>query len=196
MNTITDICAEACRQSYDDSVVGTDVEDLRFIVHSANGVNVIAFRGTVDIDNVLRDIEVLPETSPEGHHAHGGFMGAYKDIMNSDMLKYVEPDTVFTGHSMGGAIAVLFAELTGHAVITFGCPMVYTKWGTSPVLNHIRIALDDDPVPMLPPMCYKHDCDPVTIFRTPDDKGIDIEDHLIDSYIKYLNNRKEFTNEH
>lgn len=192
IKSVIDICAEACRQSYDDSVSGFDVDDLRYIVQNVNGIKLIAFRGTANADNVLTDIEVIPHTTPGGHNGHGGFVDAYKTILDSGIMLHMEETTVFTGHSLGGAIAVLFAELTGHPVITFGCPKVYTKWGTAPVLNHIRVALDDDPVPMLPAVLYKHDCEPVTLFRTSTDDGIDIEDHFIDSYIKYLDNRKEF----
>jgi hypothetical protein len=191
IESLIDICAEACRLSYDETVIGFDVEDLRYIVQNVNGIKLIAFRGTAEAGNVIRDIEILPEDTPAGHHGHGGFVGAFRTLLNSGVMLHMEENTVFTGHSLGGAIAVLFAELTGHPVITFGCPKVYTKWGTSPTLNHVRITLDDDPVPMLPAVLYKHDCDPVTLFRTPTDEGIDISDHFIDSYIKYLDNRKE-----
>lgn len=84
---------------------------------------------------------------------------------------------------------MLLAERMGCEVVTFGCPRVYTKWGTTPVLNHIRIIRDEDPVPMIPRILFKHDCEPVVLYDS-DDETIEVKDHFIDGYIKCLKSRK------
>ena len=189
MDNIVRVCAEACRVAYDPCYPGYDVDDLRFTVGQSDGNTLIAFRGTADIGNVLEDLDIVPETTPDGHLGHGGFVGAYRKLL-PEVLSHISRDksVVVTGHSLGGAIAVLFAELLGCEVVTFGCPRIYLKTGTTPILNHIRVVRDGDPVPMIPRLLYKHDCGPVVLYDGS--TGIEVKEHFIEGYIQSLERSK------
>jgi predicted lipase len=182
MDNLLVTCVEACQAAYDPTVPGIEVCDLRFTVTQLPDRTLVAFRGTADLQNWLLDMKAIPEITPTHHLGHGGFVTAYRDLL-SEVLSHIDrgkPVTV-TGHSLGGAIAVLFAELLGCDVVTFGCPRVYFDNEEPPVLHHMRIVQKDDPVPCVPYFFYRHDCDPVVLFDS--DTVLEVKDHYITGYV-------------
>ena len=100
---------------------------------------VLAFRGTADLEDVVTDTLVLPVGFPHGRgQVHEGFLTLWERLREQvladlDKLPPALPLTV-TGHSLGGAVALLAAADLGQLyldrplrpiqVVTFGCPKV------------------------------------------------------------------------
>ncbi|MEQ1943702.1 lipase family protein [Mesorhizobium sp. VNQ89] len=124
-------------------------------------VQYIAVRGTANRKNVLEDVEMrirvdLAIAIP----VHVGFDDTAR-LLYADMKPYLKSGykTYVTGHSLGGAIAVLIAiYLTEDGydvskVVTFGQPKFTTTAGVEKLgfLNLTRVVDENDIVPMLPP---------------------------------------------
>lgn len=174
-----------CKASYDDADPRfTTVGDLRFGLIN----NTLVFRGTANGKNALRDVTVIPGRTRRGYLAHKGFIQAEAALWDAVMARiYAEAprDLQVTGHSLGGAIALLFAEAFNLPAVTFGCPRVYFRFGTMPgYVKHTRVICDDDPVPMVPRVFYTHNT-AARVLRDRDG-GIDVKDHGIDVYIRRL----------
>ena len=137
------------------------------------------FRGTNDVKDALVDLDVKRVPFFEGikqSHilVHAGFKKQF-DVLREPILKTVSKylkrvDTIhFIGHSLGGALATLFAghvarfhrgyldeELREVKVIchTFGSPRVgnkhFVRWFQENVLDCARIMNREDPVSQMP----------------------------------------------
>lgn len=131
-------------------------------VHEASGERIVSVRGTSNIDNALVDIAIkLQYDEKAGVKLHEGFAAAtaaiYPDLQSQ--LDTSRPVHI-TGHSLGGAIAVILAmyfEKDGFDVgniITFGQPKVTNLAGSRNYseLNLLRVVTPLDMVPMVPPM--------------------------------------------
>jgi len=97
---------------------------------------VLSFRGSDNIDNWITDLSISKTDYPlcEGCKVHSGFFSAWEDIKH-EVLSAVtnwrtfhpDADIYVTGHSLGGAMAVLAsAEIQQgvHSLYTFGEPRV------------------------------------------------------------------------
>ncbi|KAH6586629.1 hypothetical protein BASA50_000341 [Batrachochytrium salamandrivorans] len=115
---------------------------------------------------------------PKDLEVHSGFQSAYLDIRSLMMTsirtaqkKYPGFKLVFTGHSLGGALASLAtADYVNHesgdtsnvSVYTYGEPRVgnsqWADWFDSLSITSYRVTSQGDPVPRLPPymMGYSH----------------------------------------
>src|SRR5258708_7694510 len=122
-------CALASRLAYDTAVIADVSTDTQVnITADANGNVTIAFRGTSDLRDWLTDIEAW-RSAIDGCEIHFGFLSAIRNVMPqvTDQLgKIIGVKNVFvTGHSLGGALAMLCAaELTldGRFASGFGVP--------------------------------------------------------------------------
>lgn len=144
------------------------------IVHNATTL-VVVFRGTefnpMRVKHVLLDSIVdLKATSikvPElNGHVHTGFYNetekVYDAVIESVKKIHTNQAIWFTGHSMGGALAILTAQLFAHrqkqsvnGIYTIGCPRV----GDAQFVEHYQVPLyclinNQDPVARIPTRGY------------------------------------------
>ena len=130
---------------------------------------IIAFRGTETQEKA--DIDTIANTEIDGAGAHAGFSKALSSIY-SEMMSYLNSNikgsdtvVVVTGHSMGGALATLFAErmtsdssteFSIDAVYTFGSPRTGSETWASKYSNlglddiTLRFVHHNDPIPLVP----------------------------------------------
>ena len=120
----------------------------------------IAMRGTSNETNVLSDLDsVKVRDEALGIFLHRGFKRAADDVY-ADLKPMIQRDYPIriTGHSLGGAIAVILAmhlEKDGYnveEVLTFGQPKVTNDKGGLVLRSpYFRVINDQDVVPQLPP---------------------------------------------
>jgi len=162
-------------------------KDIRYIYGKASlskkDVMFIAFRGTDNTRNWIRDGNILLTSEFEEEKVHPGFKGAY-DLIDSkleeDAVKYLKTNkslkrVVFTGHSLGGALATLAVlkmsriltekfpkrNLT-YYLITFGSPRVGSPGFATKVNNienliaNVRFIYGNDVVTKVPNWRFHH----------------------------------------
>lgn len=147
---------------FDDEKFGTDTQ--AFITHH-DEVILISVRGTVSRADALRDADAHQVAFEGGvGKAHDGFYQAYRALRNF-VLQYLDQfhtgqRIVMCGHSLGGAIALLLAEVLRRTpdahynilLYTYGAPRAadseFTAGASS--LVHHRIVNHNDPVPSVP----------------------------------------------
>jgi triacylglycerol lipase len=121
------------------SVDGFNAKSSQGIVIKHENFVVAVFRGTDEISDWLDNLNVVPTSGPLGE-VHVGFYNALMDIwpqMKSTIRSFRrtavgQPDRPLwlTGHSLGGALAILAAatlidaDETFYGAYTFGCPRV------------------------------------------------------------------------
>ncbi|KAJ3096756.1 hypothetical protein HDU97_005588 [Phlyctochytrium planicorne] len=136
----------------------------------------VVFRGSKDVDNFIVDAKAIKETSYNGIGFHAGFLAAYQTLeplVAKELIRVLtSPDAcpvcdtvVFTGHSLGAAMATIatYVFITNNTIsdkkirlITFGSPRVSTSamWDTieksEKVVEQIRLVNGQDVVPTIP----------------------------------------------
>ena len=122
----------------------------------------LVYRGTESVKDVINDLEVLLTQEPfkedDDSLVHKGFYSQFKSVDTEvkELLKQVSDCQLFiTGHSLGGAIAVLatrfYAVDSSGACYTFGAPAVSNVAFQWPIKTPIyRIINEVDPVPRVP----------------------------------------------
>ncbi len=112
--------------------------ETQALVYSNEDIIVISFRGTSGKTDVITDAMFLKTASPYGM-VHKGFYkamkSAYPEIVEyiKRMLHWEAKLLYTTGHSLGGALAVLMAieliynNIGVDSVYTYGCPRVGSK---------------------------------------------------------------------
>jgi hypothetical protein len=129
-------------------------------VDEASGVQWVAVRGTANFKNVAEDADYTKVLVPDlGIPVHAGFVQDARAVWSFAQPR-LRPglETRLTGHSLGGALALLLAmrlSVDGQPlgrVITFGQPKVTTEEGVVRFrgLPLLRVVNHDDPVPDLP----------------------------------------------
>lgn len=135
----------------------------------------VAFRGTVDLDDVLTDLDAIPV--PYGFIrrfglVHGGFHAVYRLVRDSIIANIAAAcagcDKILgVGHSLGGALAVLsapdiFVNMPPHIeprLITFAGPKPglgdFAKAFNQVIKTCFRVVNFLDVVPFLPPWPYE-----------------------------------------
>ena len=121
---------------------------------------IIAVRGTSNIENAIVDVSLqLMLDKHAGVRLHSGFSQAAQAIY-AEVQPQLKTDYVIstTGHSLGGAVALILAmyldvdNIEVGKVITFGQPKVSNITGANSFkhLNHIRVVTPKDLVPLVP----------------------------------------------
>jgi hypothetical protein len=121
---------------------------------------VISVRGTSNIENAMIDISLkLMVDKNAGVRLHEGFSFAAKQVY-AELKPLLKPDYKInvTGHSLGGAIALILAmyldayQFNIEQVITFGQPKVTNISGANKIqhINVIRVVTPSDLVPLVP----------------------------------------------
>ncbi len=143
------------------SVPGVEVNFL-IATNPALKHHIIAVRGTANLENAIVDVSL--KLLPNEHTKitlHQGFAqaaeGVYKAVLPR-LIKDYEIST--TGHSLGGAVAVILAmyldmeQYSLGPVITFGQPKLTNVSGAQAFrhLDITRVVTAQDLVPLVPPM--------------------------------------------
>ncbi|KAF7721090.1 hypothetical protein EC973_005420 [Apophysomyces ossiformis] len=137
----------------------------------------LAFRGTNSFRNFVADFDFLSITYPpvKGAKVHGGFYKAYLEVaekvitnMRKQLDEYPDYKVVVTGHSLGGAFAVLGAmdlyqrdarfTKSNMKIYTYGGPRVgnpdFAYYVTGTGIDLFRTVNNRDIVPHLPPQSF------------------------------------------
>jgi hypothetical protein len=162
-------------------------------------VAVLAFRGTdiEDFTNLKADVDFVFTSWDKGGKVHQGFAGALGEVRPSldQALQALKCRTLFTGHSLGAAMATLMASAQNPACLyTFGSPRVGDAEFVSALKNvEIRRYVDCcDLVARVPPEIfgYVHAGDLYyidqerKIAQHPDESTIsDDQDHAREKYL-------------
>ena len=142
----------------------TDASMIGYIL-SGKGVTVVVFRGTDDKADWLANLNYTTTRTPHGK-IHKGFNNVYIELKPQilKILKQVDTKHLWiTGHSLGGALAVICAydlveneDLKLDGLVTFGQPMVaheelanYLDETLSS--RYARFVNEADMVPRIPP---------------------------------------------
>lgn len=132
------------------------------------GTTTISFRGTQDQNEWLKDFNAVPVPNFYGSgHVHKGFQEVYTSIRPSllDLVGTNATPVLITGHSLGGALAVICAAdlVRGGwtpTVYTWAGPRVghedFAAWFNSVVPACYRIVNKWDIVPHLPLTAEKY----------------------------------------
>lgn len=157
----------------------------------ADGTTVVAFRGSDDLLNWLRDLRVCPQWHRQLGYCHAGFLAGALALLHQIAADTAGRRVIFTGHSLGGALALIMGALfilyglTVVAIVTFGAPRPgFAKLARvlrrAPVLRLYRNG--NDPVPRVPWL--------LGFYRTPGPQlpigaaaADPIECHFIERYI-------------
>ena len=111
---------------------GVDAFPMKVYAARSGSDAILAFRGTQSGGSILQALKVIQRRTPEGR-LHAGFADGYTDIHDSivsRLCRFSAKRIWLTGHSLGGALAVVGANRLEEAgfdvagVVTFGQPMV------------------------------------------------------------------------
>lgn len=165
-------CAAASAAAYDATDFAASGCEIRLV--EDEDYLLIAFRGTTfDGLDILRDLRGIPWTSPSlGFAVHSGFLHGAIAIYPALKPRLVKEQAAgrrifLTGHSKGGAEAVLIAALMARSpdlappdrLVTFGAPRVGFS-GLSDIVADIpgrRYVFENDWIPRLPVWPFSHD---------------------------------------
>ena len=123
-------------------------------------IMVLAFRGTNDIADFFADINMTSQYTNNGT-VHYGFYKEYRKLepLFRDKLTNTQKHIYCTGHSLGGALAVIASsEYPVKAVVTFGAPKVGASDFCKSCSNvvHIRWVNGGDKIARLPISRFSH----------------------------------------
>ena len=164
MGTVTDkTIAHVCLASYAspalkwDRIWGANAGTCG--IYACLAGNVLCFRGSVTVEDWLRDLDAVAIDDPYLGGLHAGFAEGMRQFYEAT-IQLLHPDTIVCGHSLGAARALIMAGymaqggLKPKAVITFGSPR--------PAFEML-----EDQLSLVTIRSYKNRCDPVTYVPVP-----------------------------
>jgi predicted lipase len=169
-------------------------------IHAVLTGNVLAFRGTTkDVLDWLTDIEVFGvRKDKQLGTMHAGFLDAGERIFTVARGKLPPHGVTLTGHSLGGALALVVGALMCVAgkppalIVTFGAPRV-GMLKCRKVLAHVTIREyrnGNDPVPDVPTWPYQHMVKKLTMIGDKSQDLLALDRHFIAAYIAALSKGK------
>ena len=123
--------AQACSDTYDDAAVWDQSwtrENIHVGLRHAGEVNIVAFRGSVDEQDWIRDFMGWPRKHPLLGYCHSGFLDGMDTVADELGMAVGARPVAFTGHSLGAARALIMAGIWAvqhrpvDVVVTFGTP--------------------------------------------------------------------------
>lgn len=177
---LIELCARLSVCAYSGEAPGYDTTEIDSIhlpesdtmlrVYTQDNRLIFAFRGTVSKLNWKTNLTArkmkLGGTDHEFHAgyvevAHNLFDKVFGHIIGNTEQPHVLKELVFTGHSMGGALAVIMAVMFAadfDTLITFGQPRVASAATLKATLNckYIRVVNGSDGVTQVPKLGYGH----------------------------------------
>ena len=150
------VCLAACVRAYREQTIET--EHSHVLVEPCSNAVILAFRGSADIEQWLADAEFWMTDTQFGR-VHEGFWKSTQEALKVFYGCNPNGPLFITGHSLGGAQAVIFARCCGlqvSGVYTFGQPksgdhvwrVNYIKSGLDEITWRVVNALDI--VPRMP----------------------------------------------
>ena len=107
------------------------------------GVSIICFRGTTDLRHWIYNVSALLVEWPSGGQVHRGFAKAYERLETTlcdELASQTDKTLIFTGHSLGAALALLAASKVDAAqAYTFGAPRPGTRPFAEALKSHCRV---------------------------------------------------------
>lgn len=146
-----------------------DIDETQCFVATTPDAALVSFRGTASLGDWMTNLNLLTATLPYGT-VHRGFLGAFQSVRAQlegvlDRVTAAGRRLVLTGHSLGGALALIAAvewrdRYTVSWIHTCGQPAVGHRNFLATVEArygdiYCRFVNDDDIVPMVPPS-FKH----------------------------------------
>lgn len=152
--------------------------------------NVWVFRGTDEVTDWLTNLRVIPWYVDRVGWCHSGFIKTAQDVFSTVLAVSLKEDCdetqfQYTGHSLGGAIALgvaAYIKLYGlelQNIVTFGAPCV----GRLKILDQTDVVCyrhGRDIVPMLPLVIGRPR--PLTNIGEPSSRRWNVADHDMDNY--------------
>jgi len=193
----------------------TNNENYAFIATSTSKKEIIvAFRGTVvsDFKNIEEDLEIFSVNSKlctgcSVDYGFGTALNAVHDDILSNFISLYKANPTYlirvTGHSLGAAMATLFAvelaELNYDLVlVTFGSPRVgnntFANYVNKLIPNYYRVVMKLDPVPLVPDIGYWH-CGQLIYFTSETTwNNYGFIDHVGDVLYPNISDHSEYEN--
>lgn len=161
----------------------------------------LAIRGSNELQDWFKNFSIFPTRLKGVGLVHRGFLSSARAILpyiTDKVLNAHENNykIILTGHSYGGAVAQILQQLfltlnIETFVVSYGAPRVWFA-GAKPVVNHLRVQIDSDPVTKMPFVLglvfriYKHK--ESYNFEVDNGNFLNINDHSVFTYRELLNN--------
>jgi triacylglycerol lipase len=190
------LCLAASAAYIDSPTILKD--DIHVVFSQVGDVTIVAFRGTepTDISDWIRDFDAIPIDTKELGICHRGFYTGASLVLPELIDRLQGCKFVITGHSLGGALAILagallaFNNLIPLQLTTLGAPNISVGDRVKKFLNNTpgyRYRNGNDPVPLIPTWPYGIDREHTQIGQPLLNP---ISDHMLDQYLKALKETK------
>ena len=169
-----------------DTIADTHTDTQLAIFRQLDALAVV-FRGTSSLRDIITDADYRM-IAIGGGRAHEGFWRAWDSVALDVAASVRQPGIsriVFTGHSLGGALAVLGGSLLGAEIVTFGAPRVFDWTRAREVANCRQYRHRRDPAPHCPPWWhgYRHAGKAIKLGR----RGFfRVKYHKISNYLRFF----------
>lgn len=171
--------AQAAAACYEPVGAGWERVWLLGGVWMAYKAPILAFRGSVDAEDWLRDLRAIPAYQSDIGWVHAGFMAGMRDAFMEWRSAFPSTSPWLVGHSLGAAHASILAALLAasgaplpQGLVVFGCPRPgffklrrTIRSGKFPVRVYSNRGdpVPDVPVPFWHLLPYRHPAKPIML---------------------------------